>query len=104
MAAISEVTDSPITLVYDAISLPETQLAAWELLADNGTLVVTLPPSVKEDEGKGRKVVGTFANPHIPQNDELCSSSWAMVEKWLSEGTIRVCFATTVLDPCLTLM
>ncbi|KIK41719.1 hypothetical protein CY34DRAFT_805735 [Suillus luteus UH-Slu-Lm8-n1] len=89
MAAISKVTDSPIGLVYDAISLPETQLAAWELLANNGTLVVTLSPSVKEDEGKGRKVVATFANPHIPQNDELCNSSWAMVEKWLSEGTIR---------------
>jgi NADPH:quinone reductase-like Zn-dependent oxidoreductase len=104
MAAISKVTDGPIRLVYDAISLPETQLAAWELLADNGTLVTTLPPSVKEDEGKGRKVVGTFANPHISQNNELCSSSWAIVEKWLSVGTIRVCSATTLLDLCLTFM
>ncbi|KAG2128165.1 chaperonin 10-like protein [Suillus cothurnatus] len=83
--AISE----PIRIVYDAISLPETQSVAWELLANNGTLVITLPPSVKEDEGKGRKVIEAFGNPHAPKNQELCSSSWAVVEKWLSEGTIQ---------------
>ncbi|KAG2036876.1 GroES-like protein [Suillus americanus] len=88
-AAISKITSSPIGIVYDAISLPETQSVAWELLANNGTLVLTLPASVKEDEGKGRKVISTFAGPHAPQNEELCSSSWAMVEKWLSEGTIQ---------------
>ncbi|KAG1851617.1 chaperonin 10-like protein [Suillus subalutaceus] len=88
-AAISKITDSAIGIVYDAISLPETQSVAWELLANDGTLVLTLPASVKEDEGKGRKVISTFAGPHDPQNEELCSSSWAVVEKWLSEGTIQ---------------
>ncbi|KAG2361298.1 GroES-like protein [Suillus spraguei] len=87
--AISKVTDSPIRLIYDAISLPETQSVAWELLAKDGTLVLTLSASVKEDEGKGRKVVSTFADPHAPQNEELCRRSWALVEKWLSEGTIK---------------
>ncbi|KAG2074189.1 GroES-like protein [Suillus decipiens] len=87
--AISKVTDSPIKLIYDAISLPETQSVAWELLANDGTLIVTLFASVKEDEGKERKVVHTFCNPHTPQNEELCRSSWALVEKWLSEGTMN---------------
>ncbi|KAG1750733.1 chaperonin 10-like protein [Suillus lakei] len=89
MAAIGGVTGSPIKIVYDAISLPETQSIGWELLAKNGTLVITGSASVKEDEGKGRKVVQTFGSPHAAQNKELCSSSWAMVEKWLSEGTIQ---------------
>jgi NADPH:quinone reductase-like Zn-dependent oxidoreductase len=88
-ASISKVTDSPIRIVYDAISLPETQSVAWELLANNGTLLVTLPASVKEDEGKGRKVIYVIGYPHFPQNEELCISSWAVVEKWLSEGTIQ---------------
>ncbi|KIK41720.1 hypothetical protein CY34DRAFT_12858 [Suillus luteus UH-Slu-Lm8-n1] len=88
-AAIREVTDSPIGLVYDAISLPETQAIGWELLAKNGTLVLTLPPSVKEDEGKGRKAFQTMGNPHVPENKELGRNSWAQVEKWLSEGTIQ---------------
>ncbi|KAG1866851.1 chaperonin 10-like protein [Suillus subluteus] len=88
-AAISKITDSPIGIVYDAISLPETQSVGWELLANNGTLVLTLAGSVKEDEGKGRKVISTFGVPHTPQNVELCSSSWAVVEKWLLEGAIK---------------
>jgi NADPH:quinone reductase-like Zn-dependent oxidoreductase len=87
--AIRKVTDNPIRVVYDAISLPETQSVAWELLADNGTLILTLPASVKEDEGRGRKAVHTFGNPRAPQNQELCSRSWAAVEQWLSEGTIQ---------------
>jgi NADPH:quinone reductase-like Zn-dependent oxidoreductase len=95
-AAISKVTDNPIGVVYDAISLPETQSVAWELLADNGTLILTLPASVKKDEGRGRKAVHTFGNPRAPQNQELCSRSWAAVEQWLSEGTIQVCFATSL--------
>jgi NADPH:quinone reductase-like Zn-dependent oxidoreductase len=89
-AAISKVTDSPIGIVYDAISLPETQRIGWGLLAENGTLVLTLAVEVKEDEGKGRKAIPTFADPHVPQNQELCRNSWAMVETWLSEGAIQV--------------
>ncbi|KAG1844068.1 chaperonin 10-like protein [Suillus subalutaceus] len=88
-AAISRITDSPIGIVYDAISLPETQSVAWELLANNGTLVLTVSASVKEDEGKGRKVIQTLASPSVPQNQELYRSSWAVVEQWLSEGTIQ---------------
>ncbi|KAG2074197.1 GroES-like protein [Suillus decipiens] len=88
-AAISKVTDRPIRIVYDVISLPETQSAAWELLANNGTLVLTLTATVKEDQGKGRKVIQTSGNPHAPQNQELCRSSWALVGKWLAEGTIQ---------------
>jgi hypothetical protein len=94
-AAISKVTDSPIRIVYDAISLPETQHIGWELLAENGTLILTLPATVKEDEGKGRKAIPTYGAPHVPQNQELCRGSWAMVEHWLSEGTIQVCSAIT---------
>ncbi|KAG2157905.1 chaperonin 10-like protein [Suillus bovinus] len=89
LAAIRKVTDGPIKVVYDVISLPETQSVAWDLLANNGTLVLTQSASVKEDEGKGRKVIVTFGNPHNPQNEQLCCNSWARVEKWLSEGTIQ---------------
>ncbi|OAX42731.1 GroES-like protein [Rhizopogon vinicolor AM-OR11-026] len=87
--AISRVTDRPIGVVYDAISLPETQPIGWGLLANNGILVLTLSPSVKEDEGKGRKVISTSGSPHMPQNKELGRNAWAMVEEWLSEGDIQ---------------
>ncbi|KAG1827674.1 chaperonin 10-like protein [Suillus variegatus] len=89
LVAIRQVTGGPIRVVYDAISLPETQSVGWELLANNGTLVLTLPASVEEHEGKGRKAIQTFGNPHTPQNEELGRNCWARVEKWLSDGTIQ---------------
>ncbi|KAG2038991.1 chaperonin 10-like protein [Suillus americanus] len=89
VAAISKVTDSPIRIVFDAISLPETQSVGWRLLAQNGILVLTLPVSVKEDEGRGRKAIYTNGDPHLPYNYELFRNSWAMVEKWLSEGIVQ---------------
>ncbi|KAG2153981.1 chaperonin 10-like protein [Suillus clintonianus] len=90
MVAINKVTDSPIRIVYDAISLPETQSVGWGLLAQNGILVLTLPALVKEDEGKGRKAVHTIGSPHLPHNNqELFRSSWGMIEKWLLEGIIQ---------------
>ncbi|KAJ8586813.1 GroES-like protein [Rhizopogon salebrosus TDB-379] len=88
-AAISKVTDSLVGVVYDAISLPETQRIGWELLAESGTLVLTLAAVVKEDEGKGRKTIETYGVPHAPQNRELGLKLWAMVEKWLSEGVLQ---------------
>jgi hypothetical protein len=95
------VTNRPIEVVYDAISLPETQRIGWGLLAKNGILVLTLAASVREDEGKGRKAILTRGSPHVPENKELCRNSWAMVEEWLSEGDIQVCSAIFALD-CLT--
>jgi NADPH:quinone reductase-like Zn-dependent oxidoreductase len=74
-AAVSEVTDSPIGIVYDAISLPETQKIGWELLAENGILILTLAAAVEEDEGKGRKAIPTHGTPHAPENQELCRNS-----------------------------
>ncbi|KAG2112193.1 hypothetical protein BD769DRAFT_1654247 [Suillus cothurnatus] len=75
VAAISKVIDSPIRIVFDAISLPETKSVGWRLLARNGVL--------------GCKAVHTNGNLHPSDNHKLFCNSWAMVEKWLSEGIIQ---------------
>ncbi|KAG1887117.1 chaperonin 10-like protein [Suillus subluteus] len=89
VAAIGKVIDSPIRIIFDAISLTETQSVGWRLLAQNGIIVLTLPASVKEDEGKGRKTIYLNGDLHLPHNHELSCNSWAMVETWLSEGVIQ---------------
>ena len=89
-------TERPIGIVFDAISLPETQHIGWSLLAQNGILVLTLPPSVKENEGKGRRAIQTLGTPHARENQELGRNSWAMVEEWLADGDIQVCSAIPV--------
>lgn len=60
-------TDDLIKLVYDTISLPETQFVAWKLLANNNTFVSTLRALIKEGEGEGRKVVPAFADHMSPK-------------------------------------
>ncbi|KAG1870731.1 chaperonin 10-like protein [Suillus subalutaceus] len=89
VAAIGKVIDSPFRIVFDAISLPETQSVEWRLLAQNGIIVLTLPASVKEDEGKGHKTIYINGDPHLPYTHELFCNSWAMVETWLLEGIIQ---------------
>ncbi|KAG1750273.1 chaperonin 10-like protein [Suillus lakei] len=83
------VRDYGATHFFDRHLSQKTQSVGWGLLAQNGILVSTLPALVKEDEGKGRKAVSTLGSPYLPHNQELHSSSWAMVEKWLLEGTIQ---------------
>ncbi|KAG2087811.1 chaperonin 10-like protein [Suillus discolor] len=88
-AAIDGFTKNPIKYVYDAISLPETQRVGWSILDAKGCLVLTLPASVKEDEGKERQVIVTFGSPHAKENKELCKGSWAILSQWLEAGTIK---------------
>jgi hypothetical protein len=76
--------------VYDAISLAETQEIGWSLLSDKGDLILTLPASVKENEGKERRAISTLGNPHVEQNKSLCRGSWAKLGKWLEDGSIKV--------------
>ncbi|KAF8843795.1 GroES-like protein [Paxillus ammoniavirescens] len=89
IASLNNITKQPIELVYDAISLPETQQAAWAVLSHNGTLVLTLQPVVKEDQGKGRRVVPTYGSPHAQANHALCEASWSILGKWLQDGVIK---------------
>ncbi|KAF9223807.1 GroES-like protein [Gyrodon lividus] len=88
-AALNKITKQPVEIVYDAISLPETQKAAWAALAQNGTLVLTLQPVVKEDQGKGRRAVATYGSPHAQANQVFCRASWSILGKWLQDGVIK---------------
>lgn len=42
-AEAAKITSAPLDLIYDAVSLPETQNAAYALLASGGQLVMTAP-------------------------------------------------------------
>ncbi|KAG1775967.1 chaperonin 10-like protein [Suillus placidus] len=86
---VSNSTSGPIKYVYDAISLPETQQVGWSLLGEKGCMVLTLPASVKEEEGKERTTIMTFGSPHADENKPLCRESWAILSKWLEAGTIK---------------
>ncbi|KAI6148255.1 chaperonin 10-like protein [Pisolithus thermaeus] len=86
---ITSITTAPIDIAYDAVAFPETQRVAFDVLAPNGTLVVTVQPAVKEDQGKGRKVVVARGTPHAPPNKTLCQGLWGVLEQWLADEIIK---------------
>ncbi|KAG8213338.1 chaperonin 10-like protein [Butyriboletus roseoflavus] len=87
--ALQKITQQPIKVAYDVIAVPETQRMAWSAVARGGTLVLTLQPIVKEEEGKGRSIVATYGNPHAQPNQALCRESWSILGKWLQDGVIK---------------
>ncbi|KAI6098329.1 chaperonin 10-like protein [Pisolithus croceorrhizus] len=86
---IASITTAPIDIAYDAVAFPETQRVAFDALAPNGTLVVTVQPAVEEDQGKGRKVVVTRGTPHAPPNKALCQGLWGVLRQWLADEIIK---------------
>ena len=68
----------PIELVYDAVSLPDTQTLGYEVLAPGGVLVITNPVQVPEDKkkaGDGKKIVNVFGSCTSLRTGRLLSSS-----------------------------
>ncbi|KAF8558736.1 NAD(P)-binding protein [Imleria badia] len=85
---VAQITNAPIPYIFDAVSLEETQQAAFSLLAPGGTLVVVTEPYVGggEDDKKVFMVFGIF---HTPENRELGTKFSIALTKWLAEGTLK---------------
>ncbi|KAM5545171.1 hypothetical protein V8D89_001282 [Ganoderma adspersum] len=87
-AAISSATGgAPIELVYDAISLPDTQTVGYGALAPGGTLLTTLPPTVPAESLKAdRKIVEVFGSLYLPTNRAMGKELFARLEGFLRSG------------------
>lgn len=86
--AIAKITSIPITLAFDAISLPDTQQTAHDIVTAGGTVITVRVPQVdnKHEDKAVQQVVGTF---HIPPNRELGKSFMPALTQWLADGTIK---------------
>ncbi|KAH7921596.1 GroES-like protein [Leucogyrophana mollusca] len=87
-AAVGRITSAPINVVYDTISIRDTQKAAWDLLAPTGKLVLTLPSLIEKEAGDRREIVLTNGSPHRAPNRETGRELWANMERWVEEGHI----------------
>lgn len=87
-AAIGGITKDPIGVVYDAVSLPDTQELGWSLLAKDGKMITTLDPKVAPGEGDTRKVIRVAGIPHLPQNQKFSKVAWSHYSTWLAEGKL----------------
>lgn len=87
---VQRITNAPINLIYDTVSIRETQEAAWRLLGPQGKLVLTLPPVVNKQPDDRRGIVLTNGNPHTEDNWETGRQLWLHLARLLGNGDIIV--------------
>ena len=86
----------PIIYAYAAISDPASQNLAYDVLAPNGSLVVTHPFSEaflaeKEARDKGaKKVVRPIGALELPGNQKLAEELCPRITEWLANGVLIV--------------
>ncbi|PAV16319.1 GroES-like protein [Pyrrhoderma noxium] len=81
---------STTSLIFDTISLEETQTQAWSLLAHSGTLIITLQPQVDDTaEGETRNLVHVFGSVHTPESRPLGEDLYSNLTSLLENGSIK---------------
>ncbi|KAI0715833.1 GroES-like protein [Cerioporus squamosus] len=79
-------------IVYDAVSLPDTQSLAYDALAGGGVLLLVLPeniPAEKKKQDDGKKVVVVMGNFHMPENRALGVELFKRLEEWVAKGVLK---------------
>ncbi|GBE88096.1 Zinc-type alcohol dehydrogenase-like protein [Sparassis crispa] len=90
ITAVSHITSAPIQIVYDSVSLQDTQNVAYDVLAPGGTMVVVLDESVDPSKKTPeKKIVNVFGNTHVPQNHKTSVSLYSQLTSLLEKGLIR---------------
>ena len=83
----------PVEYAYDAISLPDTQPLAYDVVAPGGTLIIVLNeaiPAEKKKEGDNKRVVHAFGTVHTPENRAVGVEFYNRLSEWLRTGIIVV--------------
>jgi hypothetical protein len=88
-AAIKEIANGPVPIVYDAISEPDTQAAGYAVLTDDGKLLLTLPSSLK-DTAESKKIATVYGNVHPEPNRAFGKIIYSHFTRWLEEGIFVV--------------
>ncbi|CDO71821.1 hypothetical protein BN946_scf184939.g45 [Trametes cinnabarina] len=88
---VLKITGAPVELVFDAISLAETQNAGFDLLAPGGKLIIVLFPAVDEDKTKSgdRTIAGVSSFVNLPQNYAFAKTAFAELPGLVERGDIK---------------
>ncbi|KAF8072225.1 hypothetical protein FPV67DRAFT_927421 [Lyophyllum atratum] len=88
-AEVAKTTPASIEIVYDAVSVPETQEAGYSILADGGHLLLVTPATVKATRGKG--ITSVLSIWTLPYTRELGVrfTSYYVCEISLNEGILQ---------------
>ena len=88
------VAGKPLDVIFDAVSFPETQLPAYELLAPGGTLALVLHPAIPADKiVSGKRVFKVWGESMFPEENRVTAAQfYKKLPAWLEEGVIKVCY------------
>lgn len=75
-------------LAFDAISLPDTQQTAHDIVATGGTIITVTTPQV-ENKHEDKVVQQVFGIFNLPPNRELGKSFMPVLTQWLADGIIK---------------
>ena len=94
----------PIELVYDAISLAETEALGYDVLAPGGTLIIVLDdviPAEKKQTSDNKRVVHSHGAVHWPQNRAIGAEFFKRLSEWLRTGVIVVRIRLSLGSACV---
>ena len=99
--AVKAITAEPIPVLYDAISLSETQNPAWEVLAPGGKLILVLNIAIddkklEEGEAQGKEIVQVSGSVWDKSQGDIGIHLYKHLTAALESGDIKV----RVVDPC----
>ncbi|CAL1711139.1 unnamed protein product [Somion occarium] len=90
IAKVKEITAKPVHVVYDAVSIPETQNTGYDIIAPGGTLLVVLPAAVDQEKITSDKhffmVLGSV---HVPEYEESAAGLFRVLPELLASGQIK---------------
>ncbi|VDC03740.1 unnamed protein product [Peniophora sp. CBMAI 1063] len=94
-AAVKKIVgDTPLTYVYDAASIPESQKAGWDMLSPGGAIVVVKPPSqeigtIGQDDEKGRRAVWVYGGANEQDHGDFGAGLYAALTEMLDKGELK---------------
>jgi NADPH:quinone reductase-like Zn-dependent oxidoreductase len=88
---VKEIVSSPVDLVYDAVSIAETENAGYDLLSEDGKLIIVTSNLVDKDKVTEKKqIIGIFGSFAIPATRELGKEFYSQLSKLVEAGDIKV--------------
>ncbi|KAG6901423.1 hypothetical protein C0995_012134 [Termitomyces sp. Mi166 len=86
MAEIKKLTNKPVDVVYDAISLPATQQIGHDLLVPGGNLITVLNLAITKSDNINH--IQVFGILRLPQNKKLLEGMYPKLSQFLEQGMI----------------
>lgn len=88
---VKNITEQPIDLIYAAVSPADIQQAAYDMLANDGTLIIVLNPTIDESKRLPSKYIAdTFGNPYFPDRRQLSAELWRRIPALFESGDLKV--------------